>query len=169
MDNLLLGIEGEIPALRRYARVLAGNRDNADDLVQDCLVRALSRTHLWRQPGNLRAWLFTILRNIHLNQLRFAARHPVALSLMESEEPSMAGNQVSHLEVAEVLAAFAQLPCDEREVLFLVVAEGLRYREVATLLGISVGAVMSRLARGREKLRQLVGEQKQAPRLRSVK
>ncbi len=81
----------------------------------------------------------------------------------------MVGNQVSHLEVAEVLAAFAQLPSDEREVLFLVVAEGLRYREVATLLGISVGAVMSRLARGREKLRQLVGEQKQAPRLRSVK
>jgi DNA-directed RNA polymerase specialized sigma24 family protein len=114
MDNLLLGIEGEIPALRRYARVLARDRDLADDLVQDCLVRALSRTHLWRRPGNLRAWLFTILRNIHLNHRRSAARNPAPVALLEGNEPSLASDQVSHIEAAEVPAAFGQLSDEAR-------------------------------------------------------
>lgn len=169
MDNLLLGIEAEIPALRRYARFLVRDRDAADDLVQDCLVRALSRTHLWCRPGNLRAWLFTILRNIHLNHQRAAARNPTPVALLDSNEPSMASDQVSHIEAAEVLAAFERLSNEQREVLLLVVREGLRYHEVAALLGISIGTVMSRVARGRERLRQLVDEHGQAPRLRSVK
>lgn len=155
MEDLLLRIEAEIPALRRYARVLLHDSDAADDLVQDCLVRALSRLHLWRRPGNLRAWLFTILRHIQLNQRRSAARSPPPLPLAESDEPSVAAGQISRIEVAETLRAFARLPEEQREVLSLVVVEGLRYREVAEHLDISVGTVMSRLARGRERLRQM--------------
>jgi RNA polymerase sigma-70 factor (ECF subfamily) len=169
MDDLLLGIEREIPALRRYAQVLARDPDTADDLVQDCLVRALSRTHLWRQPGNLRAWLFTILRNIHLNQRRSLARNPPPLSLVEGYEPSTASDQISRVEAAEVLGAFRQLPDEQREVLFLIVAEGLRYREAAALLGISISTLTSRLARSRERLRQLVDEHGPAHCLRSIK
>jgi RNA polymerase sigma-70 factor (ECF subfamily) len=169
MDDLLLGIEREIPALRRYARVLARDPDIADDLVQDCLVRALARTHLWRQPGNLSAWLFTILRNIHRNRRRSLARHPPPLSLAEGDEPSIAGDQISRVEVAEVLGAFRQLPDEQREVLFLIVAEGLRYGEAAALLNIPISTLTSRLARSRERLRQLVDEHGQAPRLRSIK
>ena len=96
MQDLLLDIEAEIPALRRYARVLLHDTDAADDLVQDCLVRALSRLPLWRRPeGNLRAWLFTILRHIQLNQCRSAARHPPPLPLHDDDGPCVAGEQIS--------------------------------------------------------------------------
>lgn len=155
MEDLLLRIQAEIPALRRYARVLLRDRDAADDLVQDCLVRALSRLHLWHRPENLRAWLFTILRHIRLNQQRSAERSPPPLPLAEGEGPSVAAGQISHVEATEVLEAFSRLPDEQREVLALVVVEGLRYREVADLLDLSIGTVMSRLARGREQLRHL--------------
>ncbi len=170
MQDLLLDIEAEIPALRRYARVLLHDTDAADDLVQDCLVRALSRLPLWRRPdGNLRAWLFTILRHIQLNQSRTAARHPRPRSLNDDDAPAVAGEQISRIEAVEALAAFQRLPQDQREVLALVVVEGLRYREVAELLGISIGTVMSRLARGRERLRHLVDEPGPAIRLRKAR
>jgi RNA polymerase sigma factor (sigma-70 family) len=168
MEDLLVQIEAEIPALRRYARVLLRDADAADDLVQDCLVRALSRLHLWRRPGNLRSWLFTILRRIELNQKRSVARRPPPLPLGDDDEPSVASEQISRIEAAEALEAFARLPQEQREVLFLVVVEGLRYREAAALLDISIGTVMSRLARGRERLRELVDAPGRAPRLRRI-
>src|SRR3982750_654755 len=108
MEDLPQRIEAEIPALRRYARVLLRDPDAADDLVQDCLLRALSRLHLWRRPDNLRAWLFTILRNIQLNQRRSAVRHPPPLQL-EDHDPGVSGGQVSRMEAAEVLEAFKHL------------------------------------------------------------
>jgi RNA polymerase sigma-70 factor, ECF subfamily len=171
MQDLLLDIEAEIPALRRYARVLLRDTDAADDLVQDCLERALSRLPLWRRPdGNLRAWLFTILRHIQLNQCRSAARHPAPLSVNNNNDaPSAGDEQISRIEAVEALAAFRRLPDDQREVLALVVIEGLRYREVAALLGISIGTVMSRLARGRERLRRLVEEPGPTIQLRRVR
>lgn len=170
MQDLLLDIEAEIPALRRYARVLLHDTDAADDLVQDCLVRALSRLPLWRRPdGNLRAWLFTILRHIQLNQCRSAARHPPPLPLQDDDAPCVAGEQISRIEAMEALAAFQRLPDDQREVMALIVIEGLHYREAAALLGISIGTVMSRLARGRERLRRLVDEPSPTIRLRRVR
>ena len=168
MDDPLVGIEAEIPALRRYARFLLRDPEAADDLVQDTLLRAVSRVHLWR-PGNLRGWLFAILRNLHLNRRRDAARRPTLLPLLENEEPTTAGEQVGRVEVAEALAAFRRLSEEQREVMFLVVVEGLRYREAADLLGVQIGTVMSRLARARERLRQLVEEPDDRPRLRRVK
>jgi RNA polymerase sigma-70 factor (ECF subfamily) len=168
MDDPLLGIEAEIPALRRYARFLLRDPEAADDLVQDTLLRAVSRVHLWR-PGNLRGWLFTILRNLHLNRRRDAGRRPTLLPLLENEEPITAGEQVSRVEVSEALAAFRRLSEEQREVMFLVVVQGLRYREAADLLGVQLGTVMSRLARARERLRRLVEEPDDHPRLRRVK
>ena len=169
MDEPLPGIIAEMGALRRYARALVRDSEAADDLVQDCMVRALSRLHLWRRDGNLRAWLFTILRNIHLNQRRYLSRHPTPLPLLEGDEPASGAQQLARVEIAEVMAAFAELPEEQREALFLSVVEGLRYHEIAELLGISMGTVMSRLARGRERLRQLVDEPTATPRLRRVK
>jgi RNA polymerase sigma-70 factor, ECF subfamily len=168
VDDPLRGIEGEIPALRRYARFLLRDPEAADDLVQDTLLRAVSRVHLWR-PGNLRGWLFTILRNLHLNSRRDASRRPTLLPLDDVDEPRTNGEQVSRVEVAEALAAFQRLSEEQREVMFLVVVEGLRYREAAEFLGVQVGTVMSRLARARERLRQLVEEPDDRPRLRRVK
>jgi RNA polymerase sigma-70 factor, ECF subfamily len=168
VDDPLRGIEGEIPALRRYARFLLRDHEAADDLVQDTLLRAVSRVHLWR-PGNLRGWLFTILRNLHLNRRRDAGRRPTLLQLAEGDEPRTADDQVSRVEVSEALAAFRRLSEEQREVMFLVVVQGLRYREAADLLGVQLGTVMSRLARARERLRQLVEEPGDVPHLRRVK
>jgi RNA polymerase sigma-70 factor, ECF subfamily len=168
VDDPLVGIEAEIPALRRYARFLLRDPEAADDLVQDTLLRAVSRVHLWR-PGNLRGWLFTILRNLHLNRRRDAGRRPTLLPLAEGDEPRTADDQVSRVEVSEALAAFRRLSEEQREVMFLVVVQGLRYREAADLLGVQLGTVMSRLARARERLRQLVEEPGDVPHLRRVK
>lgn len=147
-----------IPRLRRYARALTGNADQADDLVQDCLERALGRLHLWRSGTNLRAWLFTIMHNLHVNNMRRRAIRPDGESLPDWD----AGGRVRPVqddvvELRSVVGALRQLPDEQREVLLLVALEELSYREVADALGIPIGTVMSRLARGRQRLRQLGG------------
>lgn len=147
-------LEAEIPALRRYARALLRDPVQADDLVQDCLERAVAKRGTWRRPGNLRAWLFTIMHNLHANQMRGLARQPASLSLDQAPEPSASARQVESVAASEALAAFAQLSEDQREVLLLVAVEQLRYREVAEVLDLPLGTVMSRLGRAREILRQ---------------
>lgn len=148
-----------LPALRRYARVLTGDVTAADDLVQDCAERALSRAHLWRRPGNMRAWLFTIMHNLNANNRRRAASRPRLAAVQDVPEPSWPASQLERLAANQTLAAIRQLSESHREVLILIAVEGMAYAEAADILGIPPGTVMSRLSRARDHLRQLTGEQ----------
>jgi RNA polymerase sigma-70 factor (ECF subfamily) len=153
-----------VPALRRYARALVGDVQLADDLVQDCLERALSRAHLWRRPGNLRAWLFTIMHNLHANDRRRTASRPRAASIDDVLEPGRPASQIESLAAREMLAALRLLSLEHRQVLLLVALEGMSYAEIAEVLGVPIGTVMSRLSRARERLRSVGGERGAAPR-----
>jgi RNA polymerase sigma factor (sigma-70 family) len=143
-----------IPRLRRYARALVGDRATADDLVQDTLERAWSKLHLFRQGSDLRAWLFTVMHNVHVNRIR-AARQT---EMLDEEMPELAQRaaQGDSLMVRDLERAVAALPAAQREVLLLVALEDLSYEETARVLDIPVGTVMSRLARAREKVRALM-------------
>jgi RNA polymerase sigma-70 factor (ECF subfamily) len=143
-----------IPRLRRYARALVGERTAADDLVQDTLERALNKFHLWKRGTDLRAWLFTVMHNVHVNQIR-GRRELVALDEEALEVPVRATHEVA-LEARDLERALMRLPAEQREVLLLVVLEDMSYEEAAATLGIPIGTVMSRLSRAREKLRLLV-------------
>ena len=143
-----------IPRLRRYARALVGERTAADDLVQDTLERALNKFHLWKRGTDLRAWLFTVMHNVHVNQIR-GRRELVALDEESLEVPVRATHDVA-LEARDLERAFMRLSVEQREVLLLVVLEDMSYEEAAATLGIPIGTVMSRLSRAREKLRMLV-------------
>lgn len=143
-----------IPRLRRYARALVGERAGADDLVQDTLERAWTKLHLYRRGTDLRAWLFTVMHNVHVNKLR-AARPTDPL---DDAMPELAQRapQADALMVRDLDRAIARLPADQRAVLLLVTLEEMSYEEVARTLGIPIGTVMSRLSRAREKLRLLM-------------
>ena len=143
-----------IPRLRRYARGLVGDRAGADDLVQDTLERAWTKLHLYRRGTDLRAWLFTVMHNVHVNKLR-AARPTDPL---DDAMPELAQRapQADALVVRDLDRAIARLPADQRAVLLLVTLEEMSYEEVARTLGIPIGTVMSRLSRAREKLRMLM-------------
>lgn len=143
-----------IPRLRRYARALAGDRAAADDLVQDTLERAWAKLHLYRRGTDLRAWLFTVMHNVYVNQLR-AARPSVQLD-EEMPELSQPARETDALELRDLDLAIRRLPPEQREVLLLVVLEDMSYDEAAGSLGIPIGTVMSRLARAREKLRAML-------------
>jgi len=143
-----------IPRLRRYARALAGDRIAADDLVQDTLERAWSKLHLYRRGTDLRAWLFTVMHNVYVNQLR--AMRPAAQFDEEMPELAPPARATDTLELRDVDAAIRRLPPDQREVLLLVALEEMSYEEAAGALGIPIGTVMSRLARAREKLRSML-------------
>jgi RNA polymerase sigma-70 factor, ECF subfamily len=150
-------IEAEIPRLRRYARALTRNTLIADDLVQDCLVRALAKSHLWQEGSDLRAWLFTILHNQYVNQVRRAAHEGNGVPIDRTDFPlACAANQDARLELRDLDRALAQLPEEQRTVVLLTGLEGMRYEAVAELIGVPLGTVRSRLSRGREALRQLM-------------
>ena len=151
-------IEAEIPRLRRYARALTRDIVSADDLVQDCLTRALAKLHLWQEGSDLRAWLFTILHNQYVNHIRRAVREGAAVALNETEPMlSRAPQQGKRLELRDLERAITQLPEEQRSVILLVGLEGMRYEEVAAVLDVPVGTIRSRLSRGREALRRLTG------------
>jgi RNA polymerase sigma-70 factor (ECF subfamily) len=158
MADLQQRIEAEIPRLRRYARALTRDIVAADDLVQDCLVRGLAKIHLWKEGTDLRAWLFTILHNQYVNQVRRAVREGATVSVSETE-PSLtrAADQGKRLELRDLDRAMARLPEEQRTVILLVGLEGMRYEAVAEVIGVPVGTVRSRLSRGREALRRLMG------------
>jgi RNA polymerase sigma-70 factor, ECF subfamily len=148
-----------IPRLRRYARVLTGDVNRADDLVQDTLARAWEKRRLWAAGSDLRAWLFTIMHNVFINQRALARRDQQQLSLDDGGEgdaawqiPVRAG-QYTRVELLELVQHVGRLPADQREVLLLAAVEELRYEEIAQALAIPVGTVMSRLSRARAKLR----------------
>jgi RNA polymerase sigma-70 factor, ECF subfamily len=150
-------IEGHIPGLRRFAcALLRGDRESADDLVQDCLERALSRWHLRRSEGDVRGWLYTILYNRFLSEQHRRRRrrvHGAFLEVAEAELPGVEGGQDSALAYRDLLRAFSALPEEQRSVLVLIAVEDLSYEEAAHVLGVPIGTVMSRLSRGRERLR----------------
>jgi RNA polymerase sigma-70 factor, ECF subfamily len=151
-------IEAEIPRLRRYARALTRDVVTADDLVQDCLTRALGKLHLWQDGTDIRAWLFTILHNQYVNHIRRAVREGSTVGLNESEPLlSRAPQQGKRLELRDLERALAKLPEEQRMVILLVGLEGMRYEEVAAILDVPVGTIRSRLSRGREALRRLTG------------
>lgn len=164
-DLRLRQIEREIPRLRRYARYLSKDTDQADDLVQECLVRAIARIDTWQPGTNLRAWLFVILRNVFISEIRRAGRGPVD-AVLEDDHPGLAvsGRQETRLAVVELQKALDMLSAEHREVLLLVAVEGLRYEEAAEVLAVPVGTVRSRLSRARTALRDLLDRQPEAQR-----
>lgn len=150
-------LETEIPRLRRYARALTRDAARADDLVQSCLVRAIAKQHLWQAGTDLRAWLFTILHNQHVNDVRRAVREGAAVPVEEvASVLTVDSNAGASLQLRDLERAIARLPDEQRQVILLVGLEGMRYEEVATILGIPIGTVRSRLSRGRETLRVLM-------------
>jgi len=161
-------LEACVPALRRYARALTRNIDHADDLVQDCLERAISRRGLFRPSGPMRPWLFTILVNLHRNARRTEQRHGKHLNADSLLDLGTPAPQHNHLALAELSRAIDALPLEQKETLLLVTLEGMAYAEAAAILDIPLGTLMSRLGRARAALRQATGETRE-PHLRSVK
>jgi RNA polymerase sigma-70 factor (ECF subfamily) len=149
----------QIPRLRRYARALTGNAPAAEDLVQDCLERAWNKFHLWQTGSNMRAWMFTIMHNIHVNQVRKAISRPTVVSMADwNDDRGEKPVQEKRIEVLNVGSALAQLPEEQRAVVLLIGLEELSYQEVAKVLDIPMGTVMSRLSRGRERLRKILSD-----------
>lgn len=147
-----------IPRLQRYARALTRDVTSADDLVQDCLARALGKIHLWEPGTDLRAWLFTILHHQHVSRTRRVARQPAGFEMEESNlSLALSPNQTARLELRDVERALAKLPEEQRSVILLVGLEGMGYEEAASVVNTPVGTVRSRVARGRESLRAMTG------------
>lgn len=169
MTGFLDEIEKSVPALRRYARALTRNADRADDLVQDCLERALTKKALWAPTGALEAWLFRILINLWRNQIRSSRRRGEHVPLEDMlVEPMVPAPQPGRIALGEMSRALDSLPPEQREALLLVVLEGKSYEEAAQILDIPTGTLMSRIGRARTALRSLTGESP-APRLKAVK
>jgi len=156
-------ILAELPRLRRYARAMVGERAAADDLVQDTLERAWSRLAQWRAGSDLRAWLFSIMHNLWVDQLRRPSLNTSPIEDEYVDAPTRA-TQTDRIEVKDLEFALARLPEEQRAVVLLVALEEMSYAEVALALGIPIGTVMSRLYRGRERLRMILdGQQPVAP------
>ena len=161
-------ILAEIPRLRRYARAMLGDRAAADDLVQDTLERAWSRLFQWRAGSDLRAWLFGIMHNLRVDQLR---RPRLATQSIDEDDFDLPTRptQTDELELRDIETALNHLPDEQREVLLLVALEEMSYADIAATLGIPIGTVMSRLSRGRERLRLIMNGENASTRLRVVR
>jgi len=158
-----------IPNLRRYALALTKtNTCHADDLVQDTLERALKKHSLWLRNSNLRAWLFTIMHNLFINQINKSALYVLEDIDDHEHKQTAAGDPSQDYFMAQLKQQMEALPIRQKEVMLLVSLEGFSYEEVAKILNIPVGTVMSRLHRSREKLRQTLFKENSTP-LRRVK
>jgi len=155
VESMNASIAGHIPRLRRYARALTGNPANADDLVQDTLERAWSKLHLWQRGSDMRAWMFTIMHNTFINHIK---KNKIVTTSMDDEalEVSVAATHEDFLQVRDLASSIGKLPYEYREIILLIGLEQMRYEEVAQVLGIPLGTVMSRLSRGRERLRTIM-------------
>jgi RNA polymerase sigma-70 factor (ECF subfamily) len=159
MNDFARLLEVEIPRLRRYARALTRDVSRADDLVQSCLTRAVAKQHLWQPGTDLRAWLFTILHNQHVNDVRRLVREGNTVELGDAPQLTVQSNAIPSLELRDLERAIHKLPEEQRSVILLIGLEGMRYEEVAAVLDVPVGTVRSRLSRGRDQLRRLMGMQ----------
>jgi RNA polymerase sigma-70 factor, ECF subfamily len=146
-----------LPRLRRFARNLTRNPHDADDVVQIALERALTRLDQWRSDARLDSWLFKIVRNAWIDELRSRGRRNKIFLAEEAGENIGADSMERESELLSVQSAMAQLTEDQREAVSLVLVEGLPYREAAEVLDVPIGTLTSRLARGREALQALLG------------
>lgn len=164
----------QIPGLRRYARALTGDAWAADDLVQDTLERACAKWRLWRVGSDLRAWLFTLMHNLYVSQVRHALRQGELARPLDIDEPGQeAAAPTAPIDsTIDLQRCLLRLPEDQRVVLLLVTLEDLSYTEVARITGVPVGTVMSRLSRARSRLQELMttpSETAVTPALRRLK
>lgn len=148
-------IEAELASLQRYSRALAGERELANDLVQEAIVKALRNWAQWRGDGPLRAWLMTIMRNHFLGEMRARGRWNKIMLDDPEKDTAVPAPQTDQLYLRQLDAALEQLPREQRETLVLVAVEGLSYAETAVITGVKIGTVMSRLSRARAQLRAL--------------
>jgi RNA polymerase sigma-70 factor (ECF subfamily) len=158
----------EMPGLNRYALTLTSDREEARDLVQDCLEKALRSWSSWRGDGALRAWLFSIMHNQFINSMRKRARWRMVISDGDIERAAAPEAQMDTLYLKILQRALEALSDDQREVLFLVVSEGLTYEQTAQATKVPIGTVMSRLSRARETLRKHMDEEAEKERLDDV-
>ena len=144
-----------VPRLRRYARAITGSREDADDLVQDTLERAWAKSALWRGVGDMRSWLFGIMHNLHVDGVR---KPRITIVNVDEDLPAIpvAPTQGERLAVVDLQTALNQLPIEQREILLLVALEDMAYGDIAKTLSIPIGTVMSRLSRGRARLRAIL-------------
>jgi RNA polymerase sigma-70 factor (ECF subfamily) len=159
-------IKEQIPPLRRYARALTSNRERGDDLVQDTLMRALVKEHLWQPGTNLRAWLFTIMHNQHVNTVRHGMRDAAAVDVEQVSATLVATTDpTASCQLRELDRALSRLPLGQRQVILLVGLEGMSYDDAAEILGVPIGTIRSRLSRGRQTLRELIDmdEERRSP------
>ena len=164
-----LAIVAEVPRMMRYARALLRNKGDAEDLVHDCIVRALANLSGWRDGDNPRNWLFTIMHNIHIDGIRKQARRPTLVPMEDWDDSHGYVSPSTEVIGSEIDQALAALPLEQRQCVLLIGLEGLSYAAAAQVLGIPVGTVMSRLSRGREGMRQRLDPNKERPTLRRVK
>lgn len=160
-------LEDEIPHLRRFAHGLTRDAETAEDLVQDCLARALDKEDRYDPERALRPWLFRMLRNLFLTTRRKKREAQIDWELLEAT-PTASAPAADALILKQTLDALYSLPTEQREVMTLICVEEMSYKEAAEIIGAPIGTVMSRLARGREALRRQCGETR-APHLRRVK
>jgi RNA polymerase sigma-70 factor (ECF subfamily) len=164
MSDFHRRLEEEIPRLRRYARALTRNATRADDLVQDTLTRAVQKAHLWQPGTDLRAWLFTIMHNQNVNQIRHAIRDSSTVNLETCSQSLVATTDpTASRQLRELERALGQLPEDQCQVILLVGLEGMSYEQAAAILQVPVGTIRSRLSRGRDALRKLMGMEDRRP------
>jgi RNA polymerase sigma-70 factor (ECF subfamily) len=139
MNDFARQLEALIPRLRRYARALTRDVSRADDVVQSCLTRALAKQHLWQPGSDLRAWLFTILHNQYVNEVRSSVRDGINVAVEEMAPMlTVQSNAIAVLQLRDLEAAIARLPQEQRQVILLVVLEGMAYEQVAAVLQVSV-------------------------------
>jgi RNA polymerase sigma factor (sigma-70 family) len=159
VQSVMALMEASIPALRRYAGSLLRDRQDVDDLVHDCLVRAIDRLDTRRDDGNVRAWLFAIMHNLYVSQFhRKRSKENLGIDGLAETALAVHARQEGHVQVGDVMLAVQRLPEEYRSVLLLVAVEDLSYADVAQVLGIPIGTVMSRLARARESVRKYCEE-----------
>lgn len=147
-------LAAHVAQLRRYARALTGDAWAADDLVQDTLERACSRWRLWVAGTDLRAWLFTLMHNLFIDQARRALRRPT--EPLDEQALESVAHEPATAQALDLQRCLLRLPDEQREALLLVTLQDLAYEDVARITGVPVGTVMSRLSRARARLREMM-------------
>ncbi len=160
----------QIPSLRRYAWALSGDSNQVDDLVQECLARAISRRKLWISRKGMRPWLFTLLHNIFVNLVRRTGNAPSVGSIEEYQNSAISSDNADTIcALSDFERSLNQLSLDQREALLLVGLEQLSYREASKVAGVPVGTIMSRLSRAREQLTKSLNGETRVASIRRVK
>lgn len=170
VDEVKWLIAREIPRLRRYAAALADSPEAADDLVQDCLERAIRKRGQWKREGNIRSWLYRILYTVFLNQSGRRRRRREEMPIDELATPPVEpARQEQQVICSDIAEAMRRLPAEQRAAIALTALEGLSYEEAARVLRVPIGTLRSRVFRGRERLSNLAPLEPRAPHLRRVK